>query len=112
LEQIKISCSEEECRRPGEKCPFSACSGSRFRGLLVSPSGCDIITIVDIATGGTVRSSREKRNRIIIWIISLLVVLSMALGMAETLVSTRRVTPTPLPSPTPFPTWTPTPNTA
>jgi len=53
--------------------------------------------------------SRDRRNRIIAWIISLLVVLSMALSMAGALVNTRRVPPTPRPSPTPFPTLTPTP---
>jgi len=59
--------------------------------------------------GGVVRGSKEKRTRIIAWIISLLVVLSMALSMAGSFVSTRRVTPTPFPSVTPFPTQTATP---
>ncbi|MCX7681473.1 MAG: hypothetical protein N2508_05860 [Anaerolineae bacterium] len=53
--------------------------------------------------------SRDRRARIVLWVISLLVVLSMALGLAGTLVPPRRITPTPVPTPTVFPTRTPTP---
>lgn len=62
--------------------------------------------------GGIVRRATEQRNRIVAWVISVLVVLSMALSMAGSLVtSRRRVTPTALPSPTTLPTETPTPGT-
>ena len=55
------------------------------------------------------RRSKTRRNRITFWMISLLVVISMALSLAGTLVPPRQVTPTPIPTPTPFPTRTPTP---
>jgi len=54
-----------------------------------------------------VRRSQTRRTRIILWVISLLVVLSMGLSLAVTLIPPRRVTPTP--TPIPFPTHTPTP---
>ncbi|MBE9507905.1 MAG: hypothetical protein IMY86_07620, partial [Chloroflexi bacterium] len=49
----------------------------------------------------------SRRIRIISWIISLLVVVSMGFGMAVTLIPPRRVTPTP--TSTPVTTHTPTP---
>ncbi len=56
------------------------------------------------------RRSKARRTRIILWIISLLVVISMGLSLAVTFVPPRRSTPTPMPIPTltPFPTRTPT----
>lgn len=53
---------------------------------------------------------RSKAQRLF-WIVSLLVVLSMAAGLVFSFIPrTPRVTPTPsYPSPTPFPTRTPTP---
>jgi len=59
-----------------------------------------------------VRRSKSRRNRIILWVISLLVILSMGLSLAVTFVPPRRVTPTPVPTYTPFPTRTPTPTPA
>jgi hypothetical protein len=56
-----------------------------------------------------VRRAKDRRTRIMLWIISVLVVTSMCLSLAITLVPPRRVTPTPLPTFTPFPTRTPTP---
>jgi hypothetical protein len=57
-----------------------------------------------------VNRSKERRTKIIAWIISALVVISMTLSMAGMLVTPRRqITPTPAPTLTPFPTWTPTP---
>ena len=55
------------------------------------------------------RRSQTRRTRIIMWIISLLVVISMGLSMVVAFVPPRRVTPTPTSIPTPFPTRTPTP---
>lgn len=55
------------------------------------------------------RRSQTRRTRIILWIISLLVVISMGLSMAVAFVPPRYVTPTPTPISTPFPTRTPTP---
>jgi len=57
-----------------------------------------------------VRRSTSRRNRIILWAISLLVILSMGLSLAVAFVPPRRVTPTPIPTYTPFPTRTPTPS--
>jgi len=56
-----------------------------------------------------VRRSRDRRTRIIFWIISLMVVTSMGLGMAVTF-TPPRITPTPTPTltPVPPPTRTPT----
>jgi len=54
-----------------------------------------------------VHQTKEQRTKVIAWIISLMVVISMALSMAGMLVTPRRVTPTP----TPAPTWTATPAT-
>lgn len=53
------------------------------------------------------RDRRTRRTRVITWIISLLVVISMGLSMAGMLVTPPQITPTP----TPAPTWTPTPTT-
>jgi len=58
------------------------------------------------------RRSRTRRTRVIFWIISLLVVVSMGLSLAVTLIPPRRGTPTPIPTFTPFPTRTPTPTPA
>jgi len=55
------------------------------------------------------RRSQTRRTRIILWIISLLVVISMMLSIAVAFVPQRHVTPTPTSIPTPFPTRTPTP---
>ncbi|MCP4538926.1 MAG: hypothetical protein GY832_17465 [Chloroflexi bacterium] len=55
------------------------------------------------------RRAKDRRIRTILWIISFLVVTSMCLGLAGTLVPPRRVTPTPTPTIIPFPTRTPTP---
>lgn len=63
----------------------------------------------DHYVGGIVRRSESRRTRIIFWIISLLVVISMGLSLAVSLVPPGRVTPTPIPTFTPFPTRTPTP---
>lgn len=54
------------------------------------------------------RRSTSRRNRIILWAISLLVILSMGLSLAVAFVPPRRVTPTPIPTYTPFPTPSPT----
>jgi len=59
-----------------------------------------------------VRRSKTRRTRIIFWLISLLVVMSMGLSLVATFVPPRRVTPTPMLTPTPFPTRTPTPTPA
>ena len=58
---------------------------------------------------GWVHSGWARPARITLWIISLLVVASMALSLAVTLVPQRVATPTPAPTVTPFPTRTPTP---
>ena len=53
------------------------------------------------------RRSRAQRSRVVLSILSLLIVLSMGLGLAATLLPVRRVPPTPtlmpLLSPTPIP---------
>jgi len=56
-----------------------------------------------------VRRSKSRWTRIMLWIISLLVVISMGLSLTATFVPPRRTTPTPVPTFTPFPTRTPTP---
>ncbi|HEY71748.1 MAG TPA: hypothetical protein G4N99_00575 [Thermoflexia bacterium] len=56
--------------------------------------------------------SQDRRTRIMLWILSLLVVTSMSLSLVGTLVPPRRATPTPIPTQTPFPTRTPTPTPA
>ena len=53
--------------------------------------------------------SQSRRTRIILWVISLLVIVSMGLSLAVGFLPPRRVTPTPIPTYTPFPTRTPTP---
>lgn len=53
--------------------------------------------------------SRERRTRIIAWVISLLIVVSMALSLAGAFITPRQVTPTPGVAPTPTLTQTPTP---
>ncbi len=54
--------------------------------------------------------SQDRRTRIIFWVISVMVVLSMGLSLAGTLVTPRQPTPTPvMPTLTPYPTRTPTP---
>ena len=58
---------------------------------------------------GLVRRSRNRRTSIVLVIISLLVIISMALSMAEILAPPRRVVPTITPILAPFPTETPTP---
>ncbi|MDY7078531.1 MAG: hypothetical protein SXV54_16570 [Chloroflexota bacterium] len=55
------------------------------------------------------RRARDRRTRITLWIISLMVITSMCLSLAVTLVPPRQITPTPMPTFTPFPTRTPTP---
>jgi hypothetical protein len=56
-----------------------------------------------------VRRSKARRNRIILSIISLLIIVSMGLSLVVTTIPRRQVTPTPIPTLTPFPTRTPTP---
>jgi len=56
------------------------------------------------------KSSRARRNQRILWVLSLLVVLSMAIGLVVSFTPRPpRVTPTPFPTATAFPTRTPTP---
>lgn len=56
------------------------------------------------------RPTAARRTRLVLTLLSLLIVTSMALSLADTLRTPRRqVTPTPVPTWTPFPTRTPTP---
>ncbi len=53
--------------------------------------------------------SKSHRNQRLFWILSLIVVLSMAFGLVVSFTPRPpQVTPTAIPSPTPFPTRTPT----
>ena len=57
------------------------------------------------------RRAKDRRTRIMLWVISLLVVTSMCLSLAITLVPPRQVTPTPIPTFTPTPPPTKLPST-